>query len=58
MFHRILLDEPTNHLELYAVAALENALAQYLAAMIIVSHDIDFVARLKPDDCLELERKN
>jgi len=39
----IILDEPTNHLDLEAVAAVEAALAAYDGALVVVSHDPDFL---------------
>ncbi|MBR5342248.1 MAG: ABC-F family ATP-binding cassette domain-containing protein [Erysipelotrichaceae bacterium] len=41
----LLLDEPTNHLDLSTIEWLENYLAKYKKAMIIVSHDRTFIDR-------------
>ncbi|MDR1464631.1 MAG: ABC-F family ATP-binding cassette domain-containing protein [Oscillospiraceae bacterium] len=41
----LLLDEPTNHLDLYALAWLEDFLAAYPGAVILVSHDRFFLDR-------------
>jgi ATPase subunit of ABC transporter with duplicated ATPase domains len=40
----LVLDEPTNHLDLDALAALESALREYDGALLVVSHDPDFLA--------------
>jgi ATP-binding cassette subfamily F protein 3 len=40
------MDEPTNHLDLQATELLENALAQIESALILVSHDLQFIERL------------
>ena len=42
----IVLDEPTNHLDLPSVEALEAALAQCSAALVLVSHDRRFLDAL------------
>jgi ATPase subunit of ABC transporter with duplicated ATPase domains len=39
----LILDEPTNHLDLDSIAAVESALAGYDGALLIVSHDADFL---------------
>ncbi len=39
----LILDEPTNHLDLESLAAVEAALTGYDGAVIVVSHDADFL---------------
>jgi ATPase subunit of ABC transporter with duplicated ATPase domains len=45
----LLLDEPTNHLDLDAVDALEAALRAYDGALLVVSHDEDFLSAIALD---------
>jgi ATPase subunit of ABC transporter with duplicated ATPase domains len=50
----IVLDEPTNHLDLASIEAIEAALAAYDGALLVVSHDEDFLAGVGVDETLTL----
>ncbi len=42
----LILDEPTNHLDLSSVLQLESALKNYQGAMIVISHDQEFLKNI------------
>jgi len=42
----LILDQPTNHLDLDSIAAVEAALAAWDGALVVVSHDADFLAAI------------
>ena len=44
--HLIVMDEPTNHMDLPGILCVEDALAEAPCAMLLVSHDERFLARL------------
>ena len=48
----LLLDEPTNNLDPPSREAIGSSLAEWPGAMVIVSHDVGFVAQLQPNRVL------
>ena len=50
----LILDEPTNHLDLDSVQAVEAALSGYDGALVVVSHDPDFLEAIGVTRTLDL----
>ena len=50
----LVLDEPTNNLDLDGVHVLADALSQWRGALLLVSHDDGFCARVAIDDVITL----
>ena len=50
----LVLDEPTNHLDLDSIEAVEAALSVYDGALVMVSHDPDFLAAIGITRTLDL----
>jgi ATPase subunit of ABC transporter with duplicated ATPase domains len=53
----LLLDEPTNHLDLDAVGAVEEGLAAYDGALLVVSHDEAFLEAIGIARRIALDRR-
>ena len=51
----LLLDEPTNHLDLEAIEAVEAMLSEWDGALLVVSHDEDFLEAIGIDRRVKLE---
>ncbi len=52
----LILDEPTNHINFRHLPIIASALNKYEGIMILVSHVPDFVAQVRIDDVLNLEK--
>ena len=52
----LILDEPTNHINFRHLPVIAKALDEYDGAMILVSHVPEFVAKIRIDDTLDLEK--
>lgn len=50
----LMLDEPTNHLDLQSVEAVEQGLNGYDGALLVISHDRDFLDNLHIERQIEL----
>ena len=52
----LILDEPTNHINFRHIPIIAKALSSYEGAMVLVSHVPEFVARIRIDKILDLEK--
>ncbi len=52
----LILDEPTNHINFRHLPVIAQALDEYEGAMILVSHVPEFVAKIRIDEVLDLEK--
>lgn len=52
----LILDEPTNHINFRHLPIIAKALDAYAGAMILVSHVPEFVAQIRIDEILDLEK--
>jgi ATPase subunit of ABC transporter with duplicated ATPase domains len=52
----LILDEPTNHINFRHLPIIAKALSQFQGAMIIVSHVPEFVAQIRIDEVLDLDK--
>jgi ATPase subunit of ABC transporter with duplicated ATPase domains len=52
----LILDEPTNHINFRHIPVIAEALNKYEGAMIMVSHVPEFVAKIRIDHILDLEK--
>lgn len=48
----LILDEPTNNLDIETIQELILALSKYEGALLVISHDMDFVKKIEPDKLL------
>ncbi len=52
----LILDEPTNHINFRHIPVIAEALNKFEGAMILVSHVPEFVAKIRIDEILDLEK--
>ncbi len=52
----LILDEPTNHINFRHLPIIAEALNKYQGAMVLVSHVPEFVAKIRIDNTLDLEK--
>jgi ATPase subunit of ABC transporter with duplicated ATPase domains len=50
----LILDEPTNHLDIHAIEQVEAGLRAYDGALLVVSHDADFLEQIGIERRIEL----
>jgi len=53
----LILDEPTNHLDIRSVQCIESALKNYQGAMLVISHDEQFLMNIGATKAIILTSK-
>jgi len=51
----IILDEPTNNLDLKSIAQMQSALNDYSGALIVISHNLDFLQNIGINKTINLD---
>lgn len=52
----LILDEPTNHINFRHLPVIAKALSEFEGAMVVVSHVPEFLAQIRIDETLDLEK--
>jgi ATPase subunit of ABC transporter with duplicated ATPase domains len=52
----LIMDEPTNHINFRHLPIIAKAISDFSGALILVSHDSEFVSKIKIDEVLDLEK--
>jgi ATP-binding cassette subfamily F protein 3 len=52
----LILDEPTNHINFRHIPVIAEAINQYKGALVLVSHVPEFVAKIRIDEILDLDK--
>ncbi|MEL6555647.1 MAG: ABC-F family ATP-binding cassette domain-containing protein [Cyanobacteria bacterium J06621_11] len=52
----LILDEPTNNLDIETVDQIVDGLNQYTGALIVISHDLDFLSRINITHSFQLQK--
>jgi ATPase subunit of ABC transporter with duplicated ATPase domains len=53
----LILDEPTNNLDISTVNQMVDAVNDYQGALAVISHDLDFLARIQIDNAFKIGSK-
>ena len=53
----LILDEPTNHINFRHLPIIAEAISNYKGALVLVSHVPEFVAKIRIDEVLDLDKK-